>query len=413
MSFIVFLQSVRAFFVICFLSLAFWGCSSPQDPGNPGQPGNPPLFPPSLPSRIHFRVSGETCRVIPNTEKLSSTGAIQNFYALAENPNRAHIPFIIPTTQSVYVVGDVHGVWEVILNALVNSGLMELDTPARKVVSVEVSGRPVPTEIPNLRFRPGFVNKVIFMGDYIAKTSQEREVRVLGLLNDVLEKQSALSFAEPAVVAILGNHDFEAVNGVVHPGYGHEKNYQAAIYSMVDRNLLVPSHFYNGIWYSHSYLTPNDLGHLRGLGADFYNSAHHVGHSDVLNRHVRAGVLTGGFDLGSWLSSSNTVNPANFMYAMSAPAADGFDPRGHYDQFPMIVGHLSDPSRQVLRVLTEGFGGRLLPQFTRRSHVLCTDTSIFLSREANSPVTYLRIEYNTAGGGAPPVEFQSCSVPML
>lgn len=353
----------------------------------------------------------ENCTVIPESEKintLSGKGNNYAFYTMSEDITR----FPHPTSDhSVYVIGDIHGTWEMIFHNLVNSGVMELDQPSKKQVVIQFKKQSLTVEIPNLKFRGNSHNKVILMGDYISKSNPIREQRTLGLLADVLNRQKAEK--RNSIIAILGNHDLEAVNGVVHPGYMHEKNYEDQIFNLVREELVVPTYYYNGIWYSHSYLTPDDIhefrkemnGNFIPHGSTF--SGILKGSQDV-NHFIRNKILTNTIK-DSWLASSEEgrkygdKGPFNFFYTMGSPVAKDCA------VFPIIMGHLSDKGRQVLRVMTERHGGKQHKRFAQREHILNVDTSIYYSFENKTDAIFLKIDYLT--NSSTEVRFHSCSVP--
>jgi hypothetical protein len=363
----------------------------------------------------------ESCSSVSNDEKTNPiTGQTHDFYALSEDVTR----FNIDSDQDVYVIGDIHGSWEMIRNALVNSQIMEVDTPAEKNVSITYKGSLISVTVPNLKFKENPGNKVIFVGDYIAKTTVAREQKTLGLLNDVLEQQKRLAgvvHGKEPIVAILGNHDFEAVNRVNHSGYPNEKNYQTQVKSMVDEDLLVPTYFYNGVWYSHSYLTDYDMEnfhqHSVGIRFDGIQTTSDLMQifqlSQQTNFFLKELVNSTSVDAvkNTWLGSEAEGKNANFMYAMRTVPADGVAGLNYnkFHKFPIIMGHLSDLKRKVSRVLSEGFQGIHRNQYPRRSHILCVDTSIYHSYLSGLNATYLKIRYQK--NSAIPVEFQNCSVP--
>lgn len=358
-------------------------------------------------------VPTESCRTVTHPEKINSlTGAVHDFYTLAENTTR----FPIPNSKNVYVVGDIHGSWKMVLYALVNTGLMEYDTPWKKTVVIQYQGRDLEVEIPNLKYKPGSPNKLILVGDYIAKSTPENEQITIALLTDTLRKMK--DAAPEKFIAILGNHDLEAVNKVHHGGYPTEKNYEGQIRQMVAERLLVPTYYHQGIWYSHSYLTEDDVDHFNRNSVNFLainppNPLHYTiaQTSQNVNHFVVDHILKGTLS-STWLASpaegKKSSGPYNFFYVMSMTPADGITRIGSYLNFPMIMGHLSDLRRKELRVLTEAPGGAASRRFIRRSHILCTDTSIYDSFKKGTPATFLKIDYDA---GARSVQFNSCTVP--
>lgn len=372
-----------------------------------------------------INVPAQQCQLIPPYEKIYAKapgGARQfDFYTLAENTNR----FPITKSESVYVVGDIHGAWKMLLYSLVNAGIMEYDTPWKKHFKIRYQGQEIQVEIPNLKIKSS-ANKLILVGDYIAKSEVGNEQITLALLTDVLEKVKRAGSS--SVVAIIGNHDLEAVNGVNHSGYPREKHYQDQIYSMIQRGLLTPTYFYNGIWYSHSYLTRDDVREFQARLNTRFNTIPPRSPDPILsqinsevNQFVTQEIL-GGTLKNTWLASeaegrkSSPTGPFNFFYVMAAQAADGTIPggAGTYGKFPIIMGHLSDLSRKVLRVLTEGLGGKDVPKFADRAHVLCTDTSIYDSFAKGTNANFLRIDYNQNYSITDPgVKFHSCSVSSI
>ncbi len=362
-----------------------------------------------------LNVLHESCQVISAEDKKSPSGLGDDFsfYTMAEDTKR----FSVPEDQSVYVIGDIHGSWEMIFYSLVNSGIMEVDAPTKKTVSIIYKGLPLDVEIPNLKFRDGHQNsKLIFMGDYIAKNDPSHEQLTLAFLNDVLMKQKKQKkMGGHSIVALIGNHDYEAVNGITHVGYWNEKNYRDQVMEMIQKNLLTPTHYDHGIWYSHSYLTPDDIKNFSENGFDFPEKGSSVSDgvlkvSEGVNAFILKLILEQKIE-GTWLDSPSEnpwqKKPFNFFYVMSSYAADGKTAAANYENFPIIVGHLSDPSRKVLRVLTEAYGGLNRFKFPRRSHILCTDTSIYKSFQEHSPATYLKIDYKVKDK----VQFYSCTVP--
>lgn len=350
----------------------------------------------------------ELCEEIPASDRINAqTQNPYEFYNLAEDVSR----FTLDHDEKVYVVGDIHGSWEIIAKVLLNSGLMKLESQPTKEVSTVYNGQPKKVTIPNLKFTSTLNNKVIFIGDYIAKLSEIRGQKTLALLKDILAKQAALARSEPAVVAILGNHDLEAVNGVNHGGYSIEKNYKDEVMSMINSDMLLASYYYNGIWYSHSYLTPTDMRHFQANGINFYANIDLAVLSPLLNQRVNEWIKNSTLQ-SMWLASPVKGADANFFYVMGGPAADGNDGNGlgTYEKFPMIMGHLSDPLRQVHRVLVEGPGGKIQDKFKRREHILCVDTSIYNKFKSTAParVSYLKINYNKSSTQR--VKFQTCSV---
>lgn len=393
------MNKTKVLFVYLFMSLAAVSCAkeTPIEEGRNYATDQP------LPQSL-FLTHRENCKNISNSEKtnpLVKPSRFYDFYTLAEDTTR----FKIAKSQSVYVVGDIHGSWEVIFRTLINSGIMEFDTPNQKVVSIKYKGADINVSIPSLKFAAAPRNKVIFVGDYIAKTTPEREQRTLALLTDILTKQKLIG--EQHVVATLGNHDLEAVNGVVHSGYAREKNYLDQVMFMVRNDLLVPTFYYNGIWYSHSYLTPDDVREVVKMGFHFHNPPQA---SQDVNAYIVDLITHQNVSTSTWLSSYAThfrqTGPFNFFYAMTALAADGSSDIT-FDKFPIIMGHLSDTSRKVPRVLTETVGGVQKKYLLNRAHILCIDTSIYHSTQTGADATFLRINYDSVAGKA---EFQSCAV---
>jgi hypothetical protein len=365
---------------------------------------------------VPLQGSSESCSPISAVNR-SSNGVDFEFYRLAEDPTH----FEISRDQTVYVVGDIHGSWEVMARGLIHSGVMELASPPRKQVSVSMSDpvqgeAAVQVEIPNLQFRPGAgtANKIIFVGDYIGKCTDVRAQKTLALLKDVLEQQQRLHLAEPVIVAILGNHDFEAVNGIVHSGYLAEKMFYPQVRSMIQSHLLLASHVDHGIWYSHSFLTPHDVVEMHNRGMSFYHQPQRTempmlsqGLNDFVDQLILAGSVARTWLRNDSLSEGAGLN-ANFLYAADARAAYGGSGSGSYEVFPMIIGHLSDRRYKTIRVLGEGPHTRFYPQFAHRSHILCVDTAIYDSTSTGTNATYLKINYHAQGQA---VVFESCDVP--
>ena len=397
------------FFIISFIffSSSFISCKSQSSNHAP------------QPSSSANPQGQERCSSISAEEKTNPVTRLRHeFFDLAEDVNR----FRIERDQSVYVIGDIHGSWEMIRDALIHAEIMELDPSPEKTVEVRYQRSNIRVTIPNLRFRSSIQNKVIFVGDYIAKTSREREQITLGLLKDILQKQQhempGLVAGQEPVVAIFGNHDFEAVNGVDHSsdGYPTEKHYEDQVRSMLD--LLVPTYVYNGIWYSHSYLTDYDMDQFHQLNPvigfqnirDLGDLGQLFNLSGQVNQFIH-GLITSQQVHTSWLGSEAVGDRANFMYAMRTTPADGaLGPmHGPYQKFPMIMGHLSDLQRKEIRVLSEGYYGHDRNEYPRRSHILCVDTSIYHSTLIGSRAKYLKINYRSTGASR--VDFQACSLP--
>jgi hypothetical protein len=392
------------YFVVLAIGLANCAKNDPSSQGSDGANGNGGS--PTI-NESQLKIPTETCRPIPAADKVQPpipgvAGGPQiplDFYTLAEDTTR----FPIPRSQSAYVIGDIHGSWQMIMYAAINSGLMELDAPAKKSMTIKFRSQDQNVEIPNLKFKADGKNKLIFLGDYIAKNDQAHEQTTLALLTDILEKQK--SVGGDSIVAVIGNHDLEAVNGVVHPGYPSEKNYRDQVMYMVQSGLLVPTYFYHGIWFSHSYLTQDDLAQLNLNGINF-NVPNQT--SKDVNAYVTQ-QITAGTLRATWLASPSEkpphhAGPFNFFYTMTSPVAQG----AGFQKFPIIMGHLSDLHRKTLRVLVEGFRGAIHSKFRERSHILCTDTSIFDSFARGTHATFLKIDYDAA---APSVQFNSCIVP--
>jgi hypothetical protein len=352
----------------------------------------------------------ERCDAINSDQKLNplTPGMPFDFYTLGEDTSR----FSINDHETVTVVGDIHGSWEMIAAAVINTGIMEIATPPTKRVSVTCTGNTLSVEIPSLQFKDGgSASRVIFVGDYITKGSRERDIGTLALLNDILMLQKKEK--RDSVVAIIGNHDLEAVNGVTHGGYLEEKDFKDQIMQMIQENLLVSTHYDHGIWYSHSYLTETDVKELGDRKIQFTG----LDLSSLIGQvnHLVWDLILSGRIGETWLANSSfggAGNASTFFYSVVGKPADRpvEDPETHErTKFPIIMGHLSDPARMTLRVLTENRGGVHSPEFANRSHILCVDTTLYHSFAHGTDATYLKIDYDSSPSGTA-VQWNRCQI---
>jgi hypothetical protein len=351
----------------------------------------------SLLSNNSFAKNLSTCQPIVKDLK-------KNFYSKTDELAFLNYKNEELKEELVTVVGDLHGSFSVLVNVLLDSHIMIYDVPSKKKIKISYNNKEEFVEIPNLKFNENAYKdknrKVIFMGDYLMRSINiYNEKHILGLFHDVFQKQNiALNnkkIKRASLVALLGNHDLEAVNGVLHKGYSKEKRFKKQVLQMVKDSTLVPTHYHRGIWFSHSYLTQFDQDEFEKNGIFFPKS--YKDQDDLknvskdINDFVKNLILKDQIK-DTWLGSSHMKgDEINFFYAT------GTEPIPM--RLPSIVGHFGHV--EEIRILQNKFLGK-------NPHVLCVDTSIHTAYKRGDKVKILKILYRPQ---QPYTEYFNCQLP--